>query len=59
MSYQHYSSLIFIEYCRYITLEIDSILIYQHNNGQAVGKQYLYDISRRDSKLVDYIEGDA
>ena len=49
----------FIEYYHHVTLGIDRILKYKHNSGRAVGKQYLYDISRRDSKLVDYVEGDA
>ena len=41
------------------TIETDRIPKYKHNSGRAVGKQYLHDISRRDSKLVDYVEGDA
>lgn len=49
----------FIEYRRYIALVIDRILKYKQNTGRAVWKQYLYDIARRDNKLVDYVEGDA
>lgn len=48
-----------MEYCSYIALVIDRILKYKQNPGRAVGKQYLYDIARRDNKLVDYVEGDA